>query len=67
MNNRKSVISAVSEFKQDSVYLDEQVPNARKAKHEKLENLIGANSKDLSGRKESAPLRSGQMLDLSIP
>ena len=58
MNSRKSVISAVSEFKQDSVDLDEQVPNARQAKHEKLENLIGVN-KDLSGRKESAPPRSG--------
>ena len=66
--DRRSVISVVSEFKQDSVELDEQVPNARIAKHDKLENLLGKKGGANSGRKgESGLPMSGQMLDLSIP
>lgn len=69
LGNRKSVISVVSEFKQDSVDLDEQVANVEAIQELRKNNEIRAGGmsaiKNHSAAKQLA--QKIPRLDLSIP
>ena len=64
------MISAVSEFKQDSVDLDEQVPNAKEAllkgNHSK-QHLYNAVDRRSSNRAPNSGAKSQPRVDIGIP
>lgn len=68
---RKSLISIVSEFKQDSLDLDEQVPNVRDAHSQKKNLAKGGRLKEGSTRKRGLTGRQTNLeapsMDLALP